>query len=175
MQSIKTKDSAFAVGAFDIIIGIDPDVERSGFAVLDVKRRAISVSTLPFPELVDAIRAVKKQADLNMNNVRVVLEAGYLKKGNWHLKPMDSKSVAAAKGRNVGMNHQTGVLICEMCRHLGMTVSEAAPLVKIWRGRDRKITHAELVNTVGQVEHTNQDGRDAALLAWVSAGLPINI
>ena len=25
---------------FDIIIGIDPDVDKSGFAVLDVKRRA---------------------------------------------------------------------------------------------------------------------------------------
>jgi hypothetical protein len=167
--------TAFARGAFDIVAGIDPDISRSGFALLDVRTRELRVCTLPFPELMDRLREVRDAAAESGRSLRVVVEASYLVRGNWHVSPRDSKAAAAAKGRSVGMNHQTGALICEMCRHMGIRVSEAAPLPKIWRGRDRKITHEELCHIAGEVGRTNQDGRDAALLAWVSAGLPLKV
>jgi hypothetical protein len=54
-------------------------------------------------------------------------------------------------------------------------VEEVKPLKKCWKGRDGKITHEELARFTGLMGHTNQDGRDAALLAWVRAGLPIRL
>lgn len=165
--------SAFARGAFDLVIGIDPDADRSGFALLDVKARKVRAATLPFPELIARLRDAKEKADASGRNLRVVVEASYLVRGNWHVSPYDTKAAAAAKGRSVGMDHQTGALTVQMCRSMGIAVTEAAPLPKFWRGRDRKITHEELVHMVGKVDRTNQDGRDAALLAWVSAGLPL--
>lgn len=175
IREMETKETMFARGAFDIVIGIDPDSERSGLAVLDVRSRKMRVAALPFPELMDALRSAKESAEAEGRSVRVVIEAGYMRKGNWHLRAGDTRASAAAKGRNVGMNHQTGALICEMCRHFGLRVSEASPLPKLWKGRDRKITHSELASFTGVSGRTNQDGRDAALLAWVSAGLPVKV
>jgi hypothetical protein len=63
--------------------------------------------------------------------------------------------------------------ICEMLTYRGINVVQVAPLRKIWGGKDYKITHDELVDVVGPVDHTNQEGRDAALIAWVNAGLPV--
>jgi hypothetical protein len=48
-------------------------------------------------------------------------------------------------------------------------------LRKIWKGTDGKITQDELEQITGIKGKTNQDGRDAALLAWVFAELPIQI
>ena len=46
----------------DVIIGIDPDVDKSGFAQLDSKTMDITIDTLTFPELVKKLRKVKDQA-----------------------------------------------------------------------------------------------------------------
>jgi hypothetical protein len=52
----------------------------------------------------------------------------------------------------------------------------------MWKGRDGKITHEELQHLAiitDKTNHitnkTNQEARDAALLAWEYAGLPIRI
>ena len=167
--------SNFRKQTFDYIIGIDPDVDESGIAFLERKTRRITISTLPFPQLLEAIVETRDLVKEKGGNLLVVMEAGYLNKGNWHLRATDNKAVAAAKGVSAGRNHQTGYLIAEMCRHHGIILQEARPLPKMWSGRDRKITHEELVAIMGDVKRTNQEGRDAALLAWVHAGLPIRV
>ena len=167
--------SQFVSLGFRYIVGIDPDVDRNGMALLDVRSRALSIELLPFPYLIDRLCALNEMARGEGQNLLVVMEAGYLNKGNWHLSPRDSKAVAAAKGRNAGMNHQTGILIAEMCRHNGIIIQEAKPLPKMWSGANRKITQDELRYIVGDVKRTNQEGRDAALLAWVHAGLPLKM
>ena len=43
------------------------------------------------------------------------------------------------------------------------------------KGKDRKITAEELKAFTGVTGRTNQEGRDAALLAWEYAGLPIKM
>lgn len=48
-------------------------------------------------------------------------------------------------------------------------------LRKGWKGKDGKITHDELASFTGLMGRTNQDVRDAALLAWAFAGLPIRV
>jgi len=62
-----------------------------------------------------------------------------------------------------------------MCKHYGIEVIEHFPLRKIWKGKDGKITQEELASFTGLKGRTNQDARDAALLAWSFANLPIRL
>jgi hypothetical protein len=77
------------------------------------------------------------------------------------------------KGTAIGRNHEIGRKIIEMCEYHGIDVIPVRPLRKIWKGVGGKITQDELEQITGITGRTNQDGRDAALLAWVFAELPI--
>ncbi len=160
---------------YDIIIAIDPDIEKSGVAELNPKTRALEVANLSFPKLLDYLQFMKKYSGSNHTSLVVIVEAGWLNKSNWHLRSRDNLRAASAKGKATGRNFETGRKIIEMCNHYGIPVIEQKPLNKIWKGKDRKITHDELASFTGITCRTNQDGRDAALLAWVFANLPINI
>lgn len=159
----------------DRVIGIDPDAVKSGFARLDIKTREIECKTLAFPELIAQLRYEHDRAKFMNENLIVIIEGGWLNHGNWHLPSVCSKFKAAAQGRSVGMNHQTGILIAEMCEYLFIPFQVVKPLQKIWSGHDRKITHEELATITGIHGRTNQEERDAALLAWWYAGFPIRI
>lgn len=154
----------------DIIIAIDPDVERSGVATLAIEERKLGTFSLTFPELMDALQLFLPDKTL------VVVEAGWLNKPNWHLTARDTPRLAAAKGNSTGRNHEVGRKIVEMAKHYGLTVNEVKPLRKCWRGRDGKITHEELAQFIpGLPKRTTQDIRDAALLAWTYAGFPVRM
>lgn len=156
----------------DIIIAIDPDVERSGVAVLDTSARTIKTMTMTFPELMEYLSSQQGRGD-----TLVVVEAGWLNPSHWHLTAKDSPRIAAAKGNAAGRNHETGRKIVEMARHYGLAVKEVKPLPKCWHGRDKKITHDELalqlsrrgINGLGNT--SCQDARDAAWLAVVHSNL----
>ena len=50
------------------------------------------------------------------------------------------------------------------------------PLKKCWRGTGGKITQEELEYMTGKLDRrVSQDARDAALMAWWFAGLPIKV
>lgn len=159
----------------DIIIAVDPDVAKNGIATLDTATRAIKADTATLPVMLHYIQLTAQQANESGRTVKVYVEDGSLNRSNWHLNPRDSKAMAAAKGKAQGMNHQRGKDIIELLQWHGIPTEGIAPLRKIWRGRERKITHKELTAIVGNVAHTNQEGRDAALIAWVMAGFPIRI
>ena len=154
------------------IIAIDPDVERSGVAVLDTSARTIKAMTMTFPELMEYLSSQQGR-----DGALVVVEAGWLNKPNWHLTAKDSPRIAASMGNRTGRNHETGRKIVEMARHYGLAVKEAKPLRKCWRGKDGKITHDELalqlsrrgINGLGKT--SCQDARDAAWLAVVHSNL----
>lgn len=153
-------------------VAIDPDMRKSGVCVLD-GRELVSVASLPFPDVLDLI--AEQCAE---HEARVLVEAGWLECHNWHVQRGDSPTKAAAIGRSVGMNHQTGMLIVEWCRAHGYKVDEIHPLKKCWRGRDGKITQEELriaTGLVGLPSRMNQDARDAVLMAWVCAGNPVRV
>lgn len=158
------------------IVGIDPDVEKSGVAVLDCEKREFTrVVAMSFPELVDYISVVPADIQAEGYEVTLVLEDSDLST-NWHVNPRDNKATAAAKGRSVGMCHATARHIKEIAEHYGLEVVLQKPLVKMWRGRDRKITHEEAACFMrGLPKRTNQEGRDAALLAWSYADFPIRV
>lgn len=160
---------------YDRVAGIDPDVGRSGVGVVHVKARKAEMMALPFPLLLDYLRGLREWMDGSGGKALVVVEAGWLNRSNWHIKGRDGKTVSAAIGASTGRNHETGRKIVEMARYYGLETVEAKPLRKVWRGSGGKITHGELSVVVGglDVKRSNQEERDALLLAWVHAGLPV--
>lgn len=157
---------------YDIYIGIDPDVDKSGVAHLDADTGLLKTSALTFPQLLDYLGYVKAR---KICSFLVVIEAGWLNKAHWHLTPYDSKASAAAKGNAAGRNHEVGRKIAECCEAWDIPYKLVKPLRKCWRGKDGKITHEELAYFTHIKGRTNQEGRDAALLAWNEAGLPVRV
>lgn len=160
------------------IIGIDPDSEKSGFSVLCPELRLYAnICSLSFPALMKELQTWKQAAEYEDAELHVYIEGGWLNKSNWHLTTGKYTSLAKAAeiGRCTGRNHQTGILIGEMCEALGIAYTIIKPLKKMWKSKDGKITAQEFKSVTGYTGRTNQDSRDAALIAWVCAGLPIRI
>jgi hypothetical protein len=152
-------------------IGIDPDVDKSGFAFLERETGYLYLESLTFPQIMNRLVQIKASG----KTAQVVVEAGWLNKGNWHIKYHDNKGQATAKGYDVGRNHETGRKIIDVAKFFGYDVVEQRPLKKCWKGKDGKITQEELESFTGFANRSNQDARDAALLAWHAANLPIII
>lgn len=148
-----------------IVIGIDPDCEASGVGY--IFNGCATCESLPFPELIDKLLSFKGE------DVKIFIEGGWLIESNWHLTKNHNRHQASAIGNAIGRNHETGRKICEMLDHHDMQYFVRKPLQKRWKGRDGKITHKELVEYLssGGVtllhKRTNQDERDAILLAFV--------
>ena len=160
---------------YDDVIGIDPDVDKSGVAYLMVEARIIEVVSLTFADLLDYLQELRDILTERGQTFVVVIEAGWLNKAHWHVGKGGSAARSAAIGNHTGRNHEVGRKIVEMCRHYGIEVVEQPPLRKMWKGKDGKITHEELQHLAIITGKTNQETRDAALLAWEYAGLPIRI
>lgn len=146
------------------VIGIDPDVTKSGVATIDVNTRQMSISTLTFPKVVEVLLALKDTQD-----TLIVIEAGWLIKTNWHIRYEDNRRTAAAKGNTVGRNHEVGRKMVELCDAWNIPHIEIKPLPKKWRGPDHKITQEEFQMITKCTQRTNQEGRDAGLIAWLWA------
>ncbi|MBQ3820220.1 MAG: hypothetical protein II809_02005 [Bacteroidales bacterium] len=164
----------------DYIIGIDPDTAKSGVAVLETQTFHLELSCLTFPELVDRLIYLRDKSHFEGKSVVAVVEAGWQNsKSNFHgYYGRRGEKIA----KNVGANHETGKKLIELCVHWGIPVAEMAPLplkiggMYMWSGPDGKITHEELVAVTGlKKSRSNQEERDAALLAWRLAGLPLRI
>lgn len=162
---------------YDYIVGIDPDSDKSGVATIRTSDRLIEVSVKPFPNLMQYFRYLRDVITNHNSSVLIVVEAGWLNESNWHLGKYDSKALAAAKGKAVGRNHETGRKIAEMARdYYGLEVEEVRPLKKCWKGPEGKITHEEISFFIpGLPKRTNQEMRDAALISWNRAGIPIRV
>ena len=162
---------------YDRIIAIDPDVERSGVAELEVRTRKLEVSTLAFPALMDYLQFMKQRVELDNETLCVVVEAGWMNASNWHTASVKSIAAAAKTGQNTGRNHETARKIAEMSRHYGLMTEEVKPLKKCWRGTDGKITQEELEYFLekkginGFPKRSNQDMRDSTLLCVIYSKL----
>jgi len=161
----------------DVYIGIDPDAEKSGVGVVKRATREVDVKQLAFASLVAFIRLQYHRAEVQGKTIMVIVEGGWLIHGNWHIPFRCSTAKAAAIGRSVGMNHQTGLLLVEILKAEGIPVQVQRPLCKMWQGAEGKITSAELAEITGKdkLPRCNQEGRDALLIAWVASGLPVRV
>ena len=163
------------------IVAIDPDCEMSGVATVDTTSGDVFVYKMTFPQVIRYIRdEMHREEDPTItddHSFKVVIEAGWLNQGNWHLglNKYMSASKAAAIGRSVGLNHQTGILLEEMCKNMMIPTELQRPYKKTWQGKDGKITQKEIEQLTGhpKLPRMNQDQRDALLIAWVHSGLPM--
>ncbi|MFW6525924.1 hypothetical protein [Acinetobacter baumannii] len=134
-----------------IIIGIDPDLEKSGVAILG---NDLQLKNLTFPETVELFR--NEQDSIK----KVVIEAGWLnKKSNFHGAYGQSKSKGEAIARNVGENHAVGKKLAEMAQALGIAVLLVKPTKS-------KLNADEFNKITGWQGRTNQEQRDAGMLIW---------
>lgn len=157
-------------------IGIDPDVEKNGVAIVEKETRHLECAALTFAQTLDYLQWVAKRSAEAEAAVKVFVEAGWLNRTNWHLSKWDNRGQVVAKGVSQGRNEQVSRLLGEMCEAYGLQWEWQKPLRKVWSGPNRKITHDELCAVTGLVcGRTNQEMRDAALIAWVAAGLPVRI
>lgn len=159
-----------AITKAGIIIGIDPDVKKSGVGVVSRERKDVEVFSRSFPELLEYLKMAATHT-----SVVVVVEASWKISTNWHTGRGDSIRTAARKGKDAGRCHEVGRKIVECAQFYGLEVVEKLPLKKIWKGKDGKITDEEIKAFMPIQGRTNQEERDAALLAWDYAGLPIRI
>lgn len=156
----------------NIVIAIDPDCEKSGVGVVYRETHQVMTYKYTFWQVQGFLRMTRAAKQ----DFEVVIEGGWLNKSNWHATARKGAQVAAEIGRRTGMNHQTGILLAEMCEAMDVPYTVVKPLRKCWRGRDGKITQAELVRVTGQtLPRMSQDQRDAVLLAWVYAGLAVRV
>lgn len=158
------------------VIGIDPDVEANGVCHLDVTTKEVRTLALTFPKLLDKLLDMQAMSLRTGEPLVVVVEAGWHIKHNWHVGRGGRAQRNSAIGADMGRNHEVGRKIVEMCKHWGIEVVEQYPLRKVWKGKDRKITHEEIVSFIPiKGKRSCQEVRDAALISWHFANLPIVI
>lgn len=135
-----------------MIIGIDPDLEKSGIACLYKDSKRIEMSCLNFVGILSFIRMNKPIIDC------VYIEAGWFnKKSSYHFSP--NMSTAARIGKNVGENHATGKLLAQCIEHEQIKVVLVKPTKsKLNAEQFKKLTKIQT--------RTNQETRDAAMLIW---------
>ena len=134
-----------------LIIGIDPDLEKSGVAILG---SSLELKNLSFSETVDLFRTEQQQIK------KVVIEVGWLNtKANFHTRVGQRKSVGERIAKNVGENHATGKLLVEMAKSLNLSVMEIRPT-------KAKKNSKQFNQMTGWVGRTNQEQRDAAMLIF---------
>ena len=140
-----------------ILIGIDPDVDKSGVAIKTPS--GMDMKTLNFFALFDYLRSVKKYANEARLELCVFVECGYLNKGNRHKVLGGSLSLNSKIGEHIGQNHQVAKKILEMCEYLGLNYQEVRPT-------KTKLDSNQFNEKTGYKKRTNQEQRDAMMLIW---------
>lgn len=145
------------------IIAIDPDVDMSGYCILDFVNMSYEYGRKSFGEMLDLYHEIGKSS-------KIIVEAGYLNKSNWHVKK-SNPIVSAQIGNRTGRNHEVARKLIEMARYYNLDVEEIKPLSKGWSGSGGKITQLELNNVLSHHnlpnldKRTNQDERDSIIIA----------
>ena len=146
---------------YDILIGIDPDSKKSGVAIYLSLTKEYFIKTVSFFELYEILSTQKESV---FNKILVILEAGWLNKSNWHVNKNQSNAVSGLIGNKTGLNHQTGILIEQMCQYLNIEYRLVRPTTQKWTLTTCKnITH---VNMKYIPSESKQDCVDALKLIW---------
>lgn len=140
-----------------LLIGIDPDVDKSGVAALiSGTKEFVCLECLSFFDLMDYFSAYKSIYD---NQITVYIESGWLNKSNWHTRRNSSISEAAQIGLRTGANHEVGRKIVEMCEYLGIKYVLVKPI-------SSKVNAKTFASITGYKKQTNPEKRDAGILIF---------
>lgn len=138
-----------------ILIGIDPDIDKSGVCEY-YSSELFELSNLRFFELFDKLASLKSIDDLD---IEVVIEAGWLNKSNWHKVVRGSSALNANIGARTGANHEVGKKIVEMCEYLKLKHRIVKPIKS-------KIDAKAFEQITKYKKRTNQEQRDSAMLVF---------
>jgi len=139
-----------------LYIGIDPDVDKSGFAVWNKPAQKFeSIEALGLAEIMSFFQVMKISIEI------VVIEAGYMNKGNRHTFKGQTVAAAAKTGENVGRNHQRGMDIVEILEWMRIPYRLQKPSTKNSWKNDEKI-----FQKMTGVKGGNPEKRDAAMLVF---------
>jgi len=140
-----------------LYIGIDPDVDKSGFAVWNKPAQKFeSIEALGLAEIMSFFQVMKISIEI------VVIEAGYMNKGNRHTFKGQTVAAAAKTGENVGRNHQRGMDIVEILEWMRIPYRLQKPITpNKW-----KDDAAYFKTITGWHGKTNPEKRDAAMLVY---------
>ncbi|URM37177.1 hypothetical protein [Flavobacterium anhuiense] len=135
------------------LIGIDPDVDKSGVAFLTGNQ--LQLDNLTFFQLFDYFIEKKKSHP----GLEVYIECGFLNKSNWHRKNDKSAAFNAKIGSYTGANFEVAKKIIEMCEYLKIKHHKIKPTAS-------KITNKYFKQITGYTGQTNQEQRDAFMLIF---------
>lgn len=136
-----------------MLIGIDPDVDKSGVAFINGS--TLTIENLTFFQLFDLLKFYKEKE----NKPTVYIECGFLNKSNWHKKAGKSAAFNAKIGEHTGANFETAKKIVEMCEYLGLPHHKIKPTQsKIDSETFKSLTNSKI--------RTNQEQRDAFMLIY---------
>lgn len=141
-----------------ILIGIDPDLEKSGVAIKQDTK--LELLNLPFLKLTEKLKEIVNV--YQKENIEVYIEKGELNKSNFHVKTIPKtvrniKVYCAKIGANTGKNFAVASLIEELLIDLQLTYFIVKPTSK-------KRTHSEVSKLTKLPTKTNQEQRDALML-----------
>lgn len=136
-----------------ILIGIDPDVDKSGFARIEGNQ--LKIDNLSFFDLFEELKFYKEREIKPI----IYIECGFLNKSNWHTKAGGSSALNSKIGERTGANFETAKKIVEMCEYLKLPYEKIQP-------KKSKITNDYFKKITGLSVRTNQEQRDAMMLIW---------
>ena len=95
---------------YDYIVAIDPDVNESGVACLNVETRQLECSKQRFPAAIDL--CIQKHALANDSGKRfvVVIESGWMNRPNWHIQGHNARAAAAIGIHGAGCDAVQGAV-----------------------------------------------------------------
>lgn len=135
------------------LIGIDPDVDKSGIAIIQGEK--VTLDNMTFFQLFDYLKFYKEKEEKPI----VYIECGFLNKSNWHRKSAFSSAMNSKIGERTGANFETAKKICEMCEYLNL------PHVKLKPTSSKKDSDF-FKKLTGINFRTNQEQRDAFMLIY---------
>lgn len=136
-----------------LLIGIDPDVEKSGVAFKN--GNDYTLENLEYFELFEFLKFYKEREEKPI----VYVEKGAMNKSNWHSKNDKSHKWNSSIGAALGRNFEAANIIIKMCKYLNLEVVEVKPTRK-------KIDSETFKSITGFTKRTNQEVRDAFMLIY---------
>lgn len=138
------------------IIGIDPDLTKSGMALV-VDGKLIDVKALPFPELVELAKLERLSGSI------FVVEDVEYDKTTYHRAGTNARQHTRI-AQNVGQVKGVARVLIQCLEYYGCNVVKINPLTGPIKRKAK--TEAEYFNKItGWQGRTNSDTRDAALIA----------
>lgn len=133
-----------------MIIGIDPDIEKSGVVVKMVDKYV--GQKLRFFELFDYLSSLQTHIKI------IYIESGWQNaKSNYHNRPGQTNNVGERIAKNVGANHETGRKIVEMCDYLKIPY-------KLQKPTKSKVVNREYFKRLTGITTCSQEIIDAGML-----------